>query len=114
MEDSTGNCSAENVEKSELGVASYAAIYPPSGSTCFFFIQMSLFLLSKPMLAFLFQTVVYLGKKVGSIWVKVPCIGEIGSCTYDDLCSILSMIPECPDPFTSNGVPCQCPFKKVG
>ena len=36
-EDSTGNCSTEKVEKSELGVASYAAIYPPSGSTCFTF-----------------------------------------------------------------------------
>ena len=33
-EDSTRNCSAEKVEKLELGVT-YAAIYPPSGSTCF-------------------------------------------------------------------------------
>ena len=35
-EDSTGNCSAEKVEKLEFGVARYADIYPPSGSTCYF------------------------------------------------------------------------------
>ena len=32
--DSTGNCLAEKVEKSDLGVARYAATYPPSDSTC--------------------------------------------------------------------------------
>jgi len=58
------------------------------------------------------KTSVYLGKKVGSSWVKVPCIGQIGSCTYDDLCDILSTIGECPGPFSDNGVPCMCPFKK--
>jgi len=56
------------------------------------------------------QAVVYLGKKVGSIWVKIPCIGQIGSCTYPDLCQILAMIPQCPDAFINNNVPCQCPF----
>ena len=34
-EDSTGNCSTEKVEKSELCVACYAAIYLPSGSICY-------------------------------------------------------------------------------
>ena len=35
-EDSTGNGSAKKrkIEKSELSVARYAAIYPPSGSPC--------------------------------------------------------------------------------
>ncbi|XP_076446775.1 ganglioside GM2 activator-like [Babylonia areolata] len=58
------------------------------------------------------RAVVYLGKKVGSTWIKIPCIGQIGSCTYDDLCQILSTIPECPPAFVSAGVPCQCPFNK--
>ncbi|KAK7491165.1 hypothetical protein BaRGS_00017602 [Batillaria attramentaria] len=56
------------------------------------------------------KAVVYLGKKVGSTWIKIPCIGQIGSCTYDDLCSSLSNI-QCPPEFVSAGVPCKCPFK---
>jgi len=55
---------------------------------------------------------VYLGKKIGDTWVKIPCIGNIGSCTYDDVCQLLSGIGQCPDPFVAAGVPCQCPFKK--
>ena len=58
------------------------------------------------------QAQVYLGKKVGSTWIKIPCIGNIGSCTYDDLCELLAGVT-CPDPFVSAGVPCQCPFRKV-
>ena len=58
------------------------------------------------------QAQVYLGKKVGSTWIKIPCIANIGSCTYDDLCELLAGIT-CPDPFVSAGVPCQCPFRKV-
>jgi len=54
----------------------------------------------------------YLGKKIGSTWIKVPCIGKIGSCTYDDICDLLSGVSECPDPFVAAGVPCNCPFEK--
>ncbi|KAL8604031.1 hypothetical protein ACOMHN_024856 [Nucella lapillus] len=57
------------------------------------------------------KAVVYLGKKIGSTWIKIPCIGNIGSCTYDDLCQVLSGIGQCPDPFVKAGVPCTCPFK---
>ena len=56
------------------------------------------------------KAVVYLGKKLGSGWIKIPCVGQIGSCTYDDFCEILSAITECPDPFVAAGVPCKCPF----
>lgn len=52
-----------------------------------------------------------LERKVGSVWIKIPCIGDIGSCTYDDLCETLSGA-ECPDPFVDNSVPCKCPFLK--
>ena len=60
-----------------------------------------------------FQVDLVLERKVGSAWIKIPCIGDIGSCTYDDLCETLSGA-ECPDPFVDNGVPCKCPFLKVG
>lgn len=52
-----------------------------------------------------------LERKFGDNWIKIPCIGSIGSCTYDDLCEKLAGAT-CPDPFGTNGVPCKCPFTK--
>ncbi|BFZ15278.1 hypothetical protein BsWGS_18317 [Bradybaena similaris] len=48
--------------------------------------------------------------KVGNNYVKIPCISQIGSCTYEDVCELLSQITECPAPLVSAGIPCQCPF----
>ncbi|CAL1535895.1 unnamed protein product [Lymnaea stagnalis] len=53
-----------------------------------------------------------LAKKVGDSWLKIPCVGIIGSCTYDDVCALLALISECPPQFVTAGVPCQCPFQK--
>ncbi|CAG5129237.1 unnamed protein product [Candidula unifasciata] len=50
--------------------------------------------------------------KVGSIWVKIPCIQNLGSCTYEDLCELLAQITECPAPLVSAGIPCACPYKQ--
>lgn len=44
--------------------------------------------------------------------VTIPCIGNIGSCDYTDICSLSQMIPSCPPQFVAAGVPCQCPFQK--
>ncbi|XP_060066661.1 ganglioside GM2 activator-like [Ylistrum balloti] len=49
-------------------------------------------------------------KKVGSTYVKIPCIDNFGSCTYDDVCELLESVT-CPDPFVKAGIDCQCPFK---
>ncbi|OWF44268.1 ganglioside GM2 activator-like [Mizuhopecten yessoensis] len=49
-------------------------------------------------------------KKVGSTYVKIPCIDNFGSCTYDDVCVLLQSVT-CPDPFVKAGIDCQCPFK---
>jgi len=54
---------------------------------------------------------VTLERKVGSTYIKIPCIGSIGSCAYDDLCQMLNGAT-CPPPFVTNGVPCKCPFTK--
>ncbi|CAC5387244.1 GM2A [Mytilus coruscus] len=50
-------------------------------------------------------------KKSGSTYIKIPCIGMVGSCTYNSVCSILADV-QCPDPLVQHGIPCQCPFKK--
>eukprot|EP00055_Hartaetosiga_balthica_P002674 m.4832 g.4832 ORF g.4832 m.4832 type:complete len:204 (-) comp2297_c0_seq1:449-1060(-) len=54
-----------------------------------------------------------LEKKVG-VWVKIPCVDDIGSCTYPDVCTLLEKIPlqngKCPAPLPSLGIPCRCPL----
>uniref|UniRef100_A0A6B2F676 MD-2-related lipid-recognition domain-containing protein n=1 Tax=Bothriechis nubestris TaxID=1766655 RepID=A0A6B2F676_9SAUR len=61
------------------------------------------------------KATVILEKKLGDIWIKVPCVDQLGSCTYDDTCTMLdSLIPPgepCPPPLQSYGIPCHCPFK---
>ncbi|KAM9693716.1 ganglioside GM2 activator isoform 1-T1 [Trichechus inunguis] len=54
-------------------------------------------------------------KEVAGFWVKIPCVEQIGSCTYADFCNVLdSFIPpgeNCPEPLHTYGLPCHCPFK---
>ncbi|KAG8128511.1 putative Ganglioside GM2 activator protein [Naja naja] len=70
----------------------------------------STILLSAPL-----KAVVILEKKLGEMWIKIPCVDDVGSCTYDDVCALLdSLIPPgqpCPQPLQSYGLPCHCPFK---
>ncbi|XP_026186967.1 ganglioside GM2 activator [Mastacembelus armatus] len=58
---------------------------------------------------------VTLEKEVADIWVKIPCLDELGSCHYQDVCDILNqLIPpgqDCPEPLHTYGLPCHCPFK---
>ncbi|XP_033743266.1 ganglioside GM2 activator-like [Pecten maximus] len=56
------------------------------------------------------QTNLTVEKRVGSTYVKIPCIDNFGSCVYDDLCDILEGAT-CPDVLTKNGINCYCPFK---
>ncbi|XP_012513712.1 PREDICTED: ganglioside GM2 activator [Propithecus coquereli] len=54
-------------------------------------------------------------KEVAGFWVKIPCVEQIGSCTYEDFCDVLdTLIPPgepCPEPLHTYGLPCHCPFK---
>lgn len=43
-------------------------------------------------------------------WIEVPCIENVGSCSYDDICQIISTMG-CPPVFMKYGIPCQCPVK---
>ncbi|XP_024116100.1 ganglioside GM2 activator [Oryzias melastigma] len=58
---------------------------------------------------------VTLKKEVAGIWVKVPCLDQLGSCHYPDACDLLNqLIPpgqDCPEPLHTYGLPCHCPFK---
>ena len=56
-------------------------------------------------------------KQLGSVWIQLPCIDQLGSCTYDDVCTLLDdAIPpgtSCPEPLLTYGIPCHCPFQEV-
>ncbi|XP_005097572.1 ganglioside GM2 activator [Aplysia californica] len=54
---------------------------------------------------------VELKKHEAFIWITIPCIENLGSCTYDDLCETL-MGATCPPEFVKNNIPCKCPFTK--
>ncbi|XP_003782076.1 ganglioside GM2 activator [Otolemur garnettii] len=55
-------------------------------------------------------------KEMAGFWVKIPCVEEIGSCVYEDICDMLNnLIPPgvpCPEPLHTYGLPCHCPFKE--
>ncbi|XP_043837819.1 ganglioside GM2 activator-like [Dromiciops gliroides] len=55
------------------------------------------------------------GEKSG-FWLQIPCLKNIGSCTYRDICETIdSFIPPgepCPKSLHTFGLPCYCPFKK--
>ncbi|KAK0062213.1 ganglioside GM2 activator [Biomphalaria pfeifferi] len=55
------------------------------------------------------QASVTLKKKIGFIWIEVPCIHNLGSCTYNDICERL-VGANCPQVFVDHNVPCKCPF----
>lgn len=56
------------------------------------------------------KVVILMQKQTTSSWVKIPCVDDIGSCTYANFCEYLEKIPpeKCP-PFL--GFPCRCPIK---
>ncbi|XP_070554174.1 ganglioside GM2 activator-like [Ptychodera flava] len=53
-------------------------------------------------------------KKIAATYWTVPCIDNVGSCTYSDLCSMIPYPPSqpCPPPFSTYKIPCHCPFQK--
>ena len=47
-------------------------------------------------------------KKVASFFVKIPCIGQFGSCTYPNMCELWTKI--CPKLNGNGNIPCNCPI----
>ena len=46
-------------------------------------------------------------------WHPVVCIEGFGSCNYTNVCELLSLVTQCPDPLIAAGIPCECPFMQV-
>ncbi|KAI0990085.1 hypothetical protein GJ496_006006 [Pomphorhynchus laevis] len=46
-------------------------------------------------------------RQIGMMHVKIFCIDNYGSCTYEDICKVAP--PVCPPGFDEGNIPCQCP-----
>nr|XP_033783610.1 ganglioside GM2 activator [Geotrypetes seraphini] len=61
------------------------------------------------------KVAIKLKKEIVTLWVEIPCVDNVGSCTYDNICNYLDMLvppgQPCPEPLKSYGIPCRCPFK---
>ena len=53
---------------------------------------------------------VKLMKRVVFVWIDVPCVDDVGSCIYADLCDRWPFFYECPQSYRDHGIPCECPF----
>lgn len=42
------------------------------------------------------------------VWVTLPCVHSVGSCSYTDICSLVEKV-KCPKEFQDHGIPCKCP-----
>jgi len=57
------------------------------------------------------QLAITLEKSIFGIWTEIPCVDNLGSCTYDDFCDLLTPgNPLCSPPFSDHGFPCKCPI----
>lgn len=52
-----------------------------------------------------------LKKKIFGVMVGIPCVDNIGSCVYDDICPLLKNIT-CPPELKKYGIPCHCPIRR--
>ncbi|KAJ8945078.1 hypothetical protein NQ318_005258 [Aromia moschata] len=59
------------------------------------------------------QATIEVKKDELGMWIKVPCVDQMGSCTYDDLCAHgVPVGNSCPRQFIDSKVPCRCPIPK--
>ncbi|XP_076032996.1 ganglioside GM2 activator-like isoform X2 [Oratosquilla oratoria] len=58
------------------------------------------------------KTSVTVMRKVGFVWIEIPCLFGLGSCDYPDLCEVIPFSKDkpCPYPFPEYSLPCHCPI----
>lgn len=55
------------------------------------------------------SAVLVIKKKIFGVYVEIPCVDNLGSCTYNNICPMLAKI-ECPQQLIDLGFTCHCPF----
>ncbi|KAL4230149.1 ML domain [Mactra antiquata] len=59
------------------------------------------------------NTALKVEKRIFGTYIDIPCVDNIGSCDYPDLCAMLAPIKsKCPDPLKKIGIDCQCPVNE--
>jgi len=53
---------------------------------------------------------VVMKKKLFGAWIQVPCVDNVGSCTYSGICAMAEKI-ECPPELVKQGFTCRCPVE---
>ena len=73
------------------------------------------YILFKALINFSEKVALKVQKKIGIFWIDIPCVDNVGSCDYEDLCALIPFPPgePCPEPFSSLNVPCNCPVSQV-
>ena len=56
------------------------------------------------------KMIVTIKKKVLVFYVPIPCTDGFGSCTYNNICSLISET-KCPKPFVDQKILCKCPIE---
>ncbi|KAL7637706.1 UNVERIFIED_CONTAM: hypothetical protein RMT77_011315 [Armadillidium vulgare] len=53
-------------------------------------------------------------KKIWFSWVPIPCINDVGSCHYEDICELSPYAHDstCDIPIPNSKLPCKCPIEK--
>ncbi|CAG0881391.1 unnamed protein product, partial [Darwinula stevensoni] len=61
------------------------------------------------------QAAVQMQYKFAFFWINVPCENRVGSCNYDDICTLIPYGPNdsCPSAFKEPNVPCRCPITQA-
>eukprot|EP01115_Flamella_aegyptia_P013964 TRINITY_DN76811_c0_g1_i1.p1 TRINITY_DN76811_c0_g1~~TRINITY_DN76811_c0_g1_i1.p1 ORF type:complete len:208 (-),score=96.63 TRINITY_DN76811_c0_g1_i1:39-662(-) len=49
-------------------------------------------------------------KKIFGVWTEIPCVDGVGSCNYDDFCSLFDTTKPCDPIFNQYHLECKCPF----
>jgi len=53
---------------------------------------------------------VIMKKKLFGTFIQVPCVDNVGSCTYSDICAMAEKI-DCPAQLVKQGFTCRCPVE---
>lgn len=52
-------------------------------------------------------------KIIGPLKLEIPCVDNVGSCNYADVCTLLPLPTDCPSMFKEQGIPCSCNLKQI-
>ncbi|XP_067134713.1 ganglioside GM2 activator-like [Centruroides vittatus] len=95
--------SSDAVQMKFLNVSSDLAIVPGS-------VKLSFNVVVETNISSPLQISLNVHKKISYFWVKIPCMENVGSCSYSDVCALFPR--KCPPPIVNAKLPCKCPISQ--